>query len=140
MSGTPLVEICVEGIDGFLAAQEGGADRVELCASLIEGGLTPSLGVVREAQKHAHIPIHVIVRPRGGDFLYSEAEFATMLGDVAALKAMGVAGVVFGCLTADGQIDEERMTALWPTWFAAPDACIATPSVWPAGDPCARAA
>jgi copper homeostasis protein len=112
MSPSPLIEICVEGIDGVLAAQEGGADRVELCASLLEGGLTPSLGVVREAQKRAQIPIHVIVRPRGGDFLYSEAEFGSMLADVAALRAMGVAGVVFGCLRADGSIDEQRMKAL----------------------------
>jgi copper homeostasis protein len=62
------IEICVEGIDGLVAAQEGGADRVELCASLLEGGLTPSLGVVREALRVATIPFHVIIRPRGGDF------------------------------------------------------------------------
>ena len=67
----PLIEVCVEGIDGLLAAQAAGADRVELCASLIEGGITPSLGTVREALELATIPFHVIVRPRGGDFLYS---------------------------------------------------------------------
>src|SRR5215208_8173542 len=109
---TPLIEICVEGIDGLLAAQEAGADRVELCASLVEGGLTPSFGTVREALKLATIPFHVIVRPRGGDFLYSDAEFASMIGDVAALRDIGVAGVVVGCLTADGAIDEARMRAL----------------------------
>lgn len=65
----PLIEICVEGIDGLLAAQAAGADRVELCASLIEGGITPSLGTVRSALESATIPFHVIVRPRGGDFL-----------------------------------------------------------------------
>jgi copper homeostasis protein len=106
------IEICVEGIDGLVAAQEGGADRVELCASLLEGGLTPSLGVVRESLKIATIPFHVIVRPRGGDFLYSELEFATMLDDVGALRDLGVPGVVVGCLTADGRIDEPRMKAL----------------------------
>jgi len=109
---TLRIEICVEGIDGLVAAQNAGADRVELCASLLEGGLTPSLGTVRAALAVARIPFHVIIRPRGGDFLYSELEFETMLADVTALRDMGVAGVVFGCLTADGRIDEPKMTAL----------------------------
>jgi copper homeostasis protein len=108
----PLIELCVEGIDGFLAAQEAGADRVELCASLVEGGLTPSLATVRAAVKAARIPVHVIIRPRGGDFLYSEAEFETMVGDIIALRDEGVSGVVIGCLTSDGRIDEARTKAL----------------------------
>lgn len=108
----PLIEICVEGVDGLIAAQEAGADRVELCASLLEGGLTPSAGMVREALKRATSPFHVIVRPRGGDFLYSEPEFRSMVDDVASLRAEGVAGVVVGCLTPDGAIDERRMTEL----------------------------
>lgn len=108
----PKIEICVEGIDGLLAAQEAGADRVELCASLLEGGLTPSIGTVREALKLATIPFHVIVRPRGGDFLYSEREFQSMRIDVVMLRDMGVAGVVVGCLTPDGEIDEQRMASL----------------------------
>ena len=108
----PLVEVCVEGVDGLLAAQAAGADRVELCASLVEGGITPSFGTVRTALALATIPFHVIVRPRGGDFLYSEVEYRSMLADVEALRELGVAGVVVGCLTADGTIDEERMTAL----------------------------
>ena len=113
MDRQPLkIEICVEGIDGLVAAQNAGADRVELCASLLEGGLTPSLGTIRQALAVARIPFHVIIRPRGGDFLYSELEFDSMLEDVAALRRMGVAGVVFGCLTADGRIDEVRMKAL----------------------------
>lgn len=107
-----LIEICVEGIDGFAAAQAAGADRVELCASLLEGGLTPSMGVVRQTLAIAKIPFHVIIRPRGGDFLYSELEYQTMLDDVRACRELGVAGVVFGCLTADGRIDEARMTEL----------------------------
>ncbi|GLQ11397.1 copper homeostasis protein CutC [Devosia yakushimensis] len=106
------IEICVEGTDGLVAAQNAGADRVELCASLLEGGLTPSLGVVREALRVATIPFHVIIRPRGGDFLYSELEFASMLEDVKAMRELGVAGVVIGCLTADGEIDEARTKAL----------------------------
>lgn len=108
----PLIEICVEGIDGLLAAQAAGADRVELCASLVEGGITPSLGTVRAALEQAKIPFHVIVRPRGGDFLYSDTEYRSMLADVDALRDLGVAGVVVGCLTADGAIDETRMSAL----------------------------
>ncbi|MEO8758464.1 MAG: copper homeostasis protein CutC [Devosia sp.] len=108
----PLIEICVEGIDGLAAAQAAGADRVELCASLLEGGLTPSMGAVRQALRIATIPFHVIIRPRGGDFLYSDLEHLTMLDDVRACRELGVAGVVFGCLTADGQIDEARMTEL----------------------------
>lgn len=113
MPGHPFkIEICVEGIDGLVAAQEGGADRVELCASLLEGGLTPSLGVVRQAMRVATIPFHVIIRPRGGDFLYSELEFAAMLDDIKALREMNVAGVVIGCLTADGRIDEARTKTL----------------------------
>ena len=109
---TPLIEICVEGIDGLLAAEQAGADRVELCASLVEGGITPSFGTVREALRLAKIPFHVIVRPRGGDFLYSDTEFASMVEDVAALRDIGVAGVVVGCLRPDGAIDEARMRGL----------------------------
>jgi copper homeostasis protein len=108
----PLIEICVEGIDGLLAAQAAGADRVELCASLIEGGITPSLGTVRAALDQASVPFHVMVRPRGGDFLYSDTEHASMLADVSALRDLGVPGVVFGCLNADGTIDEARMSEL----------------------------
>ena len=108
----PLIEICVEGIDGLLAAQAAGADRVELCASLVEGGITPSLGTVRAALDQATVPFHVMVRPRGGDFLYSETEYRSMLADVAALRDLGVPGVVFGCLNADGTIDEKRMGEL----------------------------
>jgi len=108
----PLIEVCVEGIDGLVAAQAAGADRVELCASLLEGGITPSLGTVRAALTVATVPFHVMVRPRGGDFLYSQAEYDSMLTDVEALRDLGVAGVVFGCLTAEGTIDEARMSEL----------------------------
>jgi len=111
-SPLPLIELCVEGIDGLLAAQAAGADRVELCASLVEGGITPSLGTVRAALELATVPFHVIVRPRGGDFLYSDTEYRSMLADVSALADLGVAGVVVGCLNADGTIDEARMGEL----------------------------
>lgn len=108
----PLFEVCVEGPDGVIAAQNGGADRAELCASLLEGGITPSIGTVRTAQRRATIPLHVMVRPRGGDFVYSDAEFEAMLEDVAALRALGVAGLVFGCLLPDATVDANRTRAL----------------------------
>jgi copper homeostasis protein len=108
----PLIEVCVEGIDGAVTAAAAGADRVELCASLMEGGITPSVATIRRAVEAVPIPIHVMVRPRGRDFLYSPLEFETMLADVRAAADAGAAGVVFGCLNADGRIDEARMTAL----------------------------
>jgi copper homeostasis protein len=107
-----VMEVAVEGVDGLEVAQDQGADRVELCAGVHEGGITPSIGIVREALKRARIPVFVIVRPRGGDFLYTEAEFAAMGHDIIALKALGVSGVVSGCLTADGQVDGIRTAEL----------------------------
>jgi copper homeostasis protein len=104
----PLLEVSVEGVDGLLVAQQNGAGRVELCASVLEGGITPSIGMVREALRVATVPVFVIVRPRGGDFLYSAGEFAAMREDVIALRELGVPGVVSGCLTAEGEVDAER--------------------------------
>ena len=112
MTARKIIEVCVEGLDGLVAAQDGGADRVELCASLLEGGITPSIGTVRVAVTIARIPFFVMVRPRGGDFLYSDLEYRSMLEDVAAFRSLGVAGVVFGCLTPEGRIDVGRMTQL----------------------------
>jgi copper homeostasis protein len=107
-----FLEVSAEGVDGLLVAQENGADRVELCASVLEGGITPSIGIVREALRRARVPVFVIVRPRGGDFLYSDAEFASMRDDVIALKELGVPGIVTGCLTAGGEVDAERTAEL----------------------------
>ncbi len=107
-----VIEVCIEGVDGLLAAQAAGANRVELCASLLEGGLTPSFGVIQEALRHSQIPVHVIVRPRGGDFLYTDIEHAAMRADVQACRAAGVHGVVIGCLIADGQVDVARTRKL----------------------------
>lgn len=108
----PLFEVSVEGVDGLVVAQENGADRVELCASVIEGGITPSIGCLREALRVARVPVFVIVRPRGGDFLYSDTEFKSMRQDILALKKLGVLGVVSGCLRADAQIDSQRTAEL----------------------------
>jgi copper homeostasis protein len=108
----PFIEVCVEGIDGAVQAERGGADRIELCASLLEGGLTPSLGVVRATLRAVTVPVHAMIRPRGGDFLYSPLEYQTMLEDVVLMRDAGVAGVVFGCLMPDGRIDRLRTTEL----------------------------
>jgi copper homeostasis protein len=108
----PLLEVSVEGVDGLIVSQENGADRVELCASVLEGGITPSIGIVRQALRRARIPMFVIVRPRGGDFLYSEDEYEGMRQDIIACQQLGVPGVVTGCLTPDAQVDEQRTAEL----------------------------
>ena len=108
----PLLEVSIEGVDGLLVAQDNGADRVELCTSVLEGGITPSIGIVIEALRQSRVPVFVIVRPRGGDFLYSDVEFESMRQDVIALKTLGVPGIVTGCLTAGGEVDEERTAEL----------------------------
>lgn len=107
-----LIEVCLESAASVLRAQEGGADRVELCSDLFEGGLTPSLGTFRVARRLARIPINVMIRPRGGDFCYSDEEFAVMMEDAKAFKAEGASGIVFGILLADGRIDVPRSRAL----------------------------
>lgn len=104
---TTLLEIAAASIGSALAAQEGGAGRIELCANLREGGTTPSHGTLVEARKRLHIPIHVLIRPRGGDFLYDDAEIAVMLRDIAACVQAGADGVVIGALDADGDIDSD---------------------------------
>ncbi|NOT48210.1 MAG: copper homeostasis protein CutC [Acidobacteria bacterium] len=105
-------EICVDSPESALAAQLGGADRVELCDNLFEGGTTPSLGTIKTARRLIDIKLHVIIRPRGGDFLYSDIEFETMKLDLETAKTNGVDGVVIGLLTADGDIDKTRTADL----------------------------
>lgn len=105
-------EICTNSVESCLAAQQGGADRVELCAGIPEGGTTPSYGEIVAARELLHIKLHVIIRPRGGDFLYSPIEIKTMLKDIEMAKKVGADGVVFGCLTANGEIDMPVMKEL----------------------------
>ncbi|MBN1266328.1 MAG: copper homeostasis protein CutC [Anaerolineales bacterium] len=107
-----ILEVCLEGIDSALAAQEGGAQRIELCAGLVEGGTTPSFGMMVQARDRLELAIHAIIRPRGGDSCYSEAEFAVMEQDISFAKDLGLDGVVFGVQTADGRVDRERTAAL----------------------------
>ena len=105
-------EIAVDSLESALTAQDCGADRVELCADLGIGGITPSLGAVELAVKQLRIPVHVMIRPRRGDFIYTAAEFEIMRRDVEWVKAAGARGVVFGMLLADGRIDRERTREL----------------------------
>lgn len=106
------VEICVDSVEGVVAADRGGADRVELCANLFEGGTTPSGGTIRLARQQAGLGLQVMIRPRGGDFLYSDLEFAVMREDIRMARELGADGVVFGLLTPDGKVDRDRTAAL----------------------------
>lgn len=103
-----LLEICCGSIDDAIQSEKGGADRVELCSALFLGGLTPSIGTIQEAKRRLRIPIIAMVRPRGGGFCYSDAEFATMERDTEAAIDAGVDGAVFGILKEDGRIDQRR--------------------------------
>lgn len=101
-----IIEICANSAQSCVEAEQGGATRVELCAAIPEGGTTPSYGEIKAAQAvTSSIDINVIIRPRGGDFLYSPLEIDSMLYDIALCKELGVHGVVVGCLTAEGDID-----------------------------------
>ncbi|GAB4109569.1 MAG: copper homeostasis protein CutC [Roseiflexaceae bacterium] len=107
-----IIEVCVDSVESAIASQEGGADRVELCDNLIEGGTTPSEGSIVVARERLTIKLHVIIRPRGGDFCYSDLEYEIMRRDILRCKELGVDGVVIGILTPDGDIDIERSRVL----------------------------
>jgi copper homeostasis protein len=102
------LEICVDTVESALTAQNAGADRVELCSSLPEGGTTPSYGTVSSARNNLSIGLHVIIRPRGGDFLYTGIEYDIMRRDIEMCGEIGVDGIVVGILEPDGKIDIER--------------------------------
>ena len=108
-----IYEVVTDSVAGVLAAERGGADRIEFCSALEVGGLTPSIGMLQEAlRQRTHIPIMVMVRPRGGDFCYNDTEFQTMLSDIDAIKETGAEGVVFGVLHPNGTVDGERTNQL----------------------------
>ena len=100
-----ILEICAGSVESAIAARDGGAQRIELCAALEIGGVTPSAGLIAEARKVEGLVLNVIIRPRGGDFLYDDYEIACMEEDIRTCKSLGVDGVVIGALTANGDID-----------------------------------
>jgi copper homeostasis protein len=108
----PSLEVCAGSLASAVAAQKGGANRIELCDNLSAGGTTPSPGVIKQAVKLLDIPVFVLVRPRPGDFLYSEVEFEAMKEDVVFCKKQGAKGIVAGILEEDGSIDMKRMMEL----------------------------
>ena len=103
----PLLEVCAGDIDSVYAAARGGARRVELCSALADGGITPSTGFLRQALAVEGMKVHVLIRPRGGDFLYTSREVDAMLDDIVAARETGAHGVVIGALRPDGAIDME---------------------------------
>jgi copper homeostasis protein len=108
----PLLEAAANSVASALAAQEGGAGRVELCAALELGGVTPSYAEIATVRDRVVIPLYVLIRPRGGDFLYNDFECEVMLRDIEACAALGCDGVVLGVLDAEGRVDQVRCRAL----------------------------
>ena len=106
------LEVCAYSVEAAIAAQAAGADRVELCANPSEGGTTPSSGNIVVSRQSLKIELHVLIRPRGGDFLYSPPEFQTMQEDIQFCRESGIDGVVLGILLPDGNVDRERCREL----------------------------
>ncbi len=107
-----IFELCAETIEACIAARAGGAHRIELCSGLREGGITPSHGLIVDAVELSGLPVHVLVRPRGGNFVYSASEIDVMRRDILHIKVLGAAGVVFGILQLNRQVDVEATCAL----------------------------
>ena len=107
-----LFEACVDSVESAINAEAGGADRIELCADLLEGGITPSYAMIKLVLEKLKIPVNVIIRPRGGDFLYTDYEFEVMRSDIEFCKQAGVNGIVIGILNDDGTIDKTRTQKL----------------------------
>lgn len=107
-----LLEICVESADSARSAEKAGADRLELCSALDLGGLTPSLALIKQTRAACTIPLHVLIRPRRGDFYYNDSEFELMRQEIRHAKEAGADGVVIGILTASGEVDTIRTSEL----------------------------
>jgi len=107
-----ILEICIDSVESGIISERAGADRVELCDNLYEGGTTPGPGTIRMARKELNLAINLMIRPRGGDFLYTDIEFNIIKEDIKVAKEEGIDGIVSGILTADGRIDISRTTEL----------------------------
>jgi len=107
-----VIEVCAASLKSALTAQSAGADRIELCTALGVGGLTPTFGLLKQVKELISIDVHVLIRPRMGDFTYSDLEFQTMCSDIELVKKMGFKGVVCGVLNSDFTIDVERTKKL----------------------------
>lgn len=108
----PLVEAAVDTLESAVTAERAGAGRIELCAGLSDGGTTPSAGLIAAVAERCQIPVFVLVRPRGGDFNYTEAELGIMLRDIQLAKSLGAAGIVTGALYVNDKIDIEKTQLL----------------------------
>lgn len=106
------VEVCVSSVESARVAEAAGADRLELCAELAVGGVTPSPGLLQAVREAVRIPVHVLIRPRSGDFCYTEREFEQMLLDMAYCRRLGFEGFALGCLQPDGRLDQSGMQSL----------------------------
>jgi len=107
-----LLEICVDSVESAIIAESAGAGRLELCSALSEGGITPSAGLIESVHRNTDIGMHVLIRPRGGDFLYSDSDFSVMRRDIDTAGECGADGIVTGILIRDGRVDLERTALL----------------------------
>lgn len=126
------IEVCIDNLESLHLAIEGGANRIELCSSLALGGLTPSFGMMKQAAKLSTVPVYAMIRPRQGDFLYDDDDVESMLYDIDAAAEAGLQGIVFGILTAEGNIDirkcarivnHAKLNGLGVTFHRAIDQC-----------------
>ena len=113
-----LLEICVDSVESAVTAESAGAGRIELCSALSEGGITPSAGLIESVRSNSGMKVHVLIRPRGGDFLYNDTEFSVMRRDIDMAGEKGADGIVTGILNSDGTVDVERTSLL--AEYAAP--------------------